>query len=87
MLGIKISDGETLPPIWYDGTMDMAKYKWILTHKVFPALDATHCCGGYIWIQDGALCLSSKTTQAYLERILGSRGFGPRTCGPHHLQT
>ncbi len=72
MLGIIMSDGKMLPLIWYEGTMDMTKYKNILARKVFLVLDATYGCGGYVWTQDGAPCHTSRITQYHIERRLGS---------------
>ncbi len=42
MLGITGSDGQVLPPIWIDGTLDAKKYKKILIDKVLPTLDVTY---------------------------------------------
>ena len=82
MLGVVGSDGKAFPPYWVDGTMDAAKYKKFLAYKVFPALDATYGCDGWIWTQDGAPAHTSKAIQSYLVRRLGSRGFWSKTEWP-----
>ncbi len=75
MLGVIMSDGQKLPPFWYEGTMDEKKYKSYLFNKVFPALNSTYSENNYIWTQEGAPAHTCNAVQGYLERKLGSSGF------------
>ncbi len=69
------SDGKAFPPVWIQGTLGTANYMQVLAHKVFPFLDAMYGPWGWTWIQDGVLCHTSKKTQAYILRRVGSGGF------------
>lgn len=82
MLGYIGADGKVFPPIWVTGTLDTAQYKKILACQVFPILDATYGHGKWVWTQDGAPAHTSKVTQAYLLRRLGSGGFWSREVWP-----
>ncbi len=68
MLGVNRSDGKAFPPYWVRGMMDMGQYKYLLAHKVFPALDKTYGVGKWTWTQDGALAHTSKVTQIYISK-------------------
>ncbi len=75
MLGVVMSDGKILPPIWCKGGMNNVAYKHILTRKVFPALQATYGEDGFVWTQDGAPALTRNALHCCLLNKLGSGGF------------
>lgn len=82
MLGVIMSDGNKLPPIWYEGSMDGPKYKNFLVRRVFPVLDATYGKNNYIWTQDGAPAHTCNAVQKYLTNKLGSSGFWSKDLWP-----
>ncbi len=53
MLGIIMSNSKALPPFWYEGSMDRAKYKNYLQRKVLPMLDTTYGKERYVFTQNG----------------------------------
>ncbi len=75
MLGVVGSDGKDFLPYWIKGNLDMVQYKDLLAHKVFPALNTTNGQGNWVWTQDGVPCHTSRCTQVYLQKKLGSNGF------------
>ncbi len=82
MLGMICADGFTLPPIWINGNLNGAKYRQILGHVVFPALDLHFGAGNYTFTQDGAPSHTSKSTQKYLKGRLGSSRFWSKALWP-----
>lgn len=75
-------DGKALPPICVKGNFNSTQYRYLLAHKVFPALDRTYGRGRWVWQQDGAPCHTSEAIQKYLVGRLGSRGFWPKDFWP-----
>ncbi len=75
MLGVVGSDGKVFPPFRTNRTVDTVQYKYLLSHKVFPALNSTYGSRNWCWIQDGAPSHTSKATQEYIAGKLGSKGF------------
>ncbi len=75
MLGFVGSDGKTISPLWFDGSVNATTYKNALVHHVFPILEAPYGSDRYIWTQDEAPAHTSKAIQKYLKNKLGSRGF------------
>ncbi len=83
MLGIIGSDRKVFPPYWVKGMLQIAHYKEILAHKVFLAFNATYGEGNWVWTQNGAPCHTSRATQKYLQRKLGSNRFWSKLWSPN----
>ncbi len=85
MLDVAGLDGKAFSQYWIQGNLDTVQYKHLLTHKVFPALNATYGQGNWVWTQDGVPCHTSRCTQAYLQKKLESNGFWSKSIWPANL--
>ena len=59
MLGVVGSDGKVFQPYWTNRTMDAEQYTYLPSHKAFPALNSTYDVRKCLWMQAGALALTS----------------------------
>ena len=83
--GLVGQDGFVFKPIWCNGSFNSKKYIKMLKDEVIPVLDEHYGVGKYTLQQDGASCHTSKATQKFLKKALGSKGFWSKDFWPPNL--
>ena len=72
MLGVVASDGNRMPPHWFDKGLKIntEAYLNVMESVVKPWIDATYPDGGYVWQQDSAPSHRSRTVQDWCKNNL-----------------